>query len=113
MRVRTDLQVPDIDAALDLQRWLDEDRRLPLGTDVSWAAGTSESSQGAMEILQVVVDAAALVQFVKVVFDWKRSVSPEPDPVVVLIPLPDGSSAAVTSDDPDAVAEVLRKLSES
>ncbi len=113
MRVRTNLQVADVDAALDLQRWLNEDRRLPHGTEVSWAAGTSDSGQGAMEILQVVVEVAALVEFVKVVFDWRRARAPEPHPVVVLIPLPDGSSAAITSDDPDAVAEVLRKLSES
>jgi hypothetical protein len=105
------LAEPDVDTLLELQHWLAHDDRFPAPAQQRPAPpdGTLGTT---VDILQLVVgNAIALGQVLISIAQWRQS-RPRPPVVRVAVHRPDGASVSIESDDPEAIAAVVRELGE-
>ena len=105
------LAEPDVDTLLELQHWLDHDDRFHAPARQRGAAdvGTLGTTT---DVLQLVVgNAIALASVLVSIAQWRQS-RPRPPAVRVAVHRPDGESVSIESDDPDAIAAVVRELGE-
>jgi hypothetical protein len=105
------LAEPDVDALLDMQHWLAHDDRFPAparqGRPV--CGGPLDSTA---DVLQLVVgNAIALGQVLLSIAQWRQS-RPQAPGVRVTMHRPDGTPVSIESDDPEAIAAVVRALGE-
>jgi membrane-associated two-gene conflict system component 1 (EACC1) len=103
----------DLDALVELQHWLAYDTRLPAeARDVRPGPPTPGAQGTATDVLQLVIgNAIALAQLVLSLAQWRQS-RHRPPGVLVTARRPDGVTVTIESTDPDALAEVVRKLGE-
>lgn len=104
------LAEPDVDTLLELQHWLDHDDRFPA------PARQQQPPEGTLgttvDVLQLVVgNAIALASVLISIAQWRQS-RPRPPAVRVAVHRQDGASVSIESDDPEAIADVVRQLGE-
>jgi len=105
------LAEPDVDNLLELQHWLAHDDRFPAPTQQRPAPPDGTLGTG-VDILQLVVgNAIALGAVLISIAQWRQS-RPRPPVVRVAVHRPDGPSVSIESDDPEAIAAVVRELGE-
>jgi Effector Associated Constant Component 1 len=108
---------PDVDAMIDLQHWLAHDDRFPAPARQAQTEPTRPARPGGAmgtttDVLQLVVgNAIALSQLLLSIAQWRRS-RPQPPVVRVSVHRPDGVTVSIESDDPEAIAAVVRELGE-
>jgi hypothetical protein len=105
------LAEPDVDTLLELQHWLAHDDRFP--TPTQQRPGPSGGTLGTgVDVLQLVVgNAIALGQVLLSIAQWRQS-RPRPPALRVAVHRPDGASVSIESDDPEAIAAIVRELGE-
>src|SRR5688572_25085985 len=116
MELYVRLAEPDVDALIELQHWLSNDdrfpapaRQAPTGPPLPPPDGTLGTTT---DVLQLVVgNAIALGQVLVSIAQWRQS-RPQPPAVRVTVHHPDRPSVSIESDDPEAIAAVVRELGE-
>jgi hypothetical protein len=107
------LAEPDVDALLDLQHWLAHDDRFPAPARQAPPEPPPDGTLGTtVDVLQLVVgNAIALGQVLLSIAQWRQS-RPDQPGVRVTVYHPDGPPVSIESDDPEAIAAVVRELGE-
>jgi hypothetical protein len=106
------LAEPDVDTLLELQHWLAHDDRFPAPATQQRPAPPEGTLGAGVDILQLVVgNAIALGQILISIAQWRQSRA-YPPAVRVAVHRPDGASVSIESDDPEAIAAVVRELGE-
>ena len=107
------LAEPDDNARLELQHWLAHDDRFPAPARQASPGPPADGTLGTTtDILQLVVgNAIALDQVLVSIAQWRQSLPHRPG-VRVSVHRPDGAAVGIESDDPDAIAALVRELGE-
>lgn len=103
----------DLDATVELQRWLAYDDRLPVESREALPVAPADGTLGTtVDILQLVIGSAiALGQLVLSIAQWRQS-RPAPPLVLISAEHPDGVTVTIESTDPQALADAVRQLGE-
>lgn len=104
------LAEPDVDALVELAHWLAHDDRFPA------PARQAEPAEGTLgtttDVLQLVIgNSIALSQVLISIAQWRQS-RPRRPGVRVSVHRPDGVTVSIESDQPEAIAAVVRELGE-
>ncbi|HEU4423401.1 MAG TPA: hypothetical protein VFR67_12795 [Pilimelia sp.] len=103
----------DLDAMVELQRWLAYDDRLPVESREARPVAPADGTLGTtVDILQLVIGSAiALGQLVLSIAQWRQS-RPTAPLVLISAERPDGVTVTIESTDPQALADAVRQLGE-
>lgn len=109
MRLLVRVETADPDELADLREFLEHDPDVRRGGDLRYGPVTDPEHQGVdIAALSLAVSSTLTISGLVIqLLNYRRSGPGKP---VVEIERPDGTVVRLASDDPDAVAEVIRKL---
>lgn len=101
----------DPDATESLREWLAADAEIQRGGDLRYGRVTDPEHQGVdIEVLSLAITSTLTTgNLVLQILNWRRT-RPNPPAFTVSQERPDGTVVRVETSDPDAVAEIVRRL---
>jgi hypothetical protein len=101
----------DPDATESLREWLAADAEIQRSGDLRYGRATDPEHQGVdIEVLSLAITSTLTIgDLIFQILDWRRS-RPNPPTITVSQERPDGTVVRVETSDPEAAAEVVRRL---